>query len=200
VIEDVVLILRIQQDPLALENYYNRRLTYNNYLDFPGLDLDNISGHPEHSAILQKMSHHDSSSDMSSMGMVMVFTTSHRTPLFANSWTPKTDGAYAGTCIFLILLAMMLRSLFAVKTICEVRWKAAARNRRYVLVRGQTTEAGRIDQNPDAKVGSLVTAQGVEENVKVVQADIKGAIPFRLSVDFPRAILSTLIAGVSYLL
>jgi hypothetical protein len=132
--------------------------------------------------------------------MSMVFTTSHRSPLFANSWTPKTDGAYAGTCIFLLLLAMMLRSLLAVKTICEVKWKSAALNRRYVLVRGRSTEAGRIDQNPDSKVGSLVTAQGVEENVKVVQADTKAAIPFRLSVDVPRAIMTTIIAGISYLL
>lgn len=95
---------------------------------------------------------------------------------------------------------MILRSLFAVKTICEHKWSAAARNRRFILIKGQSTEAGRIDRDPDAKTGSLVTAQGVEEEVKVVQAKSKAILPFRMSVDVPRAILTTIIAGVGYLL
>lgn len=140
------------------------------------------------------------SDDSSSMHMIMVFTTSTNTPLYSDSWTPQSAGAYAGTCIFLLLLAMIMRSLFAVKTICEQRWSGAARKRRFVLVKGQSTEAGRIDQDPDSKFGSLVTAQGVAENVKVIQARSRGVLPFRLSVDVPRAILTTIIAGVSYLL
>lgn len=135
-----------------------------------------------------------------SMSMVMVFTNSHTTPLFANSWTPSSEGGYAGTCIFLLILAMILRLLFAAKAICEQRWTAAVLKRRYVLVKGRETEAGRIDQDPDAKTGSLITAQGVEENVKVVQAKTGGVVPFRLSIDIPRAIMTTVIAGVSYLL
>ncbi|EXJ86404.1 hypothetical protein A1O3_03355 [Capronia epimyces CBS 606.96] len=141
-----------------------------------------------------------SHSQSDSMSMTMVFTNTHTTPLFANSWTPSSEGGYAGTCIFLLLLAMTLRLLFAAKAVCEQRWATAARNRRFVLVKGRSTEAGRIDQDPDAKTGSLVTAQGVEENVKVVQARTGGIVPFRLSVDIPRAILTTIIAGVSYLL
>lgn len=144
---------------------------------------------------------HDGHDDMdSSMHMIMTFTNSHNTPLYADGWTPQTAGAYAGTCIFLVLLAMILRSLLAVKTICEHRWSAAARNRRFIRIKGQSTEAGRIDSDPDAKVGSLVTAQGVEEQVKVVQAKSGHVLPFRLSVDLPRAILTTIIAGVGYLL
>ena len=132
--------------------------------------------------------------------MMMVFTTSHTTPLYSLSWTPTSDSGYAGTCIFLVLLAMTLRLLFAAKALCEQRWLAMARNRRFVLVKGRSTEAGRIDRDPDAKTGSLITAQGVEENVKVVQANSNGVLPFRLSVDVPRAILTTIIVGVSYLL
>jgi len=139
-------------------------------------------------------------SSMSSMSMEMVFTNSHTTPLFSNSWRPSTAGGYAGTCIFLVLLGMTLRLLFAVKSLLEQRWAAKARDRRYVLVKGKTTEGGKIDKDPDAKTGSLITANGVEENVKVIRAPSKGAIPFRLSVDVPRAVLTTVIAGVSYLL
>ena len=69
----------------------------------------------------------------------------------------------------------------------------------FPILVGRTTEAGRIDQDPDAKTGALITVNGVEENVKVVQAK-GGFMPFRLSVDFPRAALTTLIAAVAYLL
>ncbi|ETI23164.1 hypothetical protein G647_04961 [Cladophialophora carrionii CBS 160.54] len=146
------------------------------------------------------MSSHDSDSmDMQSMSMPMVFTTSHHTPLYGTGWTPSTGGAYAGTCIFLVFLAILLRLLFAGKSVLEQRWAIAARNRRYVRVQGRTTEAGRIDQDPDVKTGSLITVNGVEEHVKVVQARTQST-PFRLSVDVPRAVLTTLIAALSYLL
>ena len=128
-----------------------------------------------------------------------IFTTSHHTTLYGNGWTPSSSGAYAGTCIFLVLFAILLRLLFAAKGVLEQRWAIAARNRRYVRVQGKATEAAQIDQDPDAKSGALITVNGVEENVKVVQAK-EGFMPFRLSVDLPRAALTTLIAAVAYLL
>ncbi|OQV05283.1 hypothetical protein CLAIMM_10051 [Cladophialophora immunda] len=146
----------------------------------------------------------DSSSDSmsmssTSMSMPMVFTTSHHTPLYGTGWTPTTSGGYAGTCIFLVILAIGLRLVFAAKAVCEQRWAVAARRRRFVLVKGRATEAGQIDQDPDAKTGALITVNGVEENVKVVEArDVFP--PFRLSVDVPRAVLTTIIAAMAYLL
>ena len=136
----------------------------------------------------------------SSMSMSMVFTNSHTTPLYSKSWTPTSSGGYAGTCIFLILLGITLRLLFAARSLLEQRWATQARNRRYIVVRGNLPEAERVEQDPYAKVGSLKTAQGVEERVKVVQAPGHGVIPFRLSVDVPRAFLVMVIAGVAYLL
>ena len=132
--------------------------------------------------------------------MEMAFTNSHTTPLYSNSWTPTSEGGYAGTCIFLVLLGMTLRLLFAAKSMLEQRWATHARNRRYVVVKGRQLEAERIDQDPDAKVQALLTAQGVEERVKVVEAPGKPVVPFRLSIDIPRALLTTVIAGVAYLL
>lgn len=130
----------------------------------------------------------------------MVFTNSHSTPLYSNSWTPSSTGQYAGTCIFLVLLAITARVLLAAKHMLELRWSAQARNRRYVVVAGRTPESGRIENDPDAKEGSLVTAQGVEERVKVVQAMKSPIIPFRLSIDVPRALMTFVILGVGYLL
>jgi hypothetical protein len=77
---------------------------------------------------------------------------------------------------------------------------ARARSRRYVVVKGKGSEAGKIESDPAAKTGALITTNGVEENVKIVRSDARGAVPFRLSVDVPRAGLVTIIAGVVYLL
>lgn len=60
----------------------------------------------------------NSSSSMAMMSMdqmKMTFFTSATTPLFASSWTPVTSGQYAGTCIFLIVLATIFRALLAVR-------------------------------------------------------------------------------------
>ena len=132
--------------------------------------------------------------------MTMVFTNSHTTPLYSSSWTPTSEGSYAGTCIFLVVLAIILRCLFAIKAVAEHKWLAKARDRRYILVKGKGNEAGKIEVDADAKTGSLLTAQGVEENVKVVRSAARPVMPFRLSVDVPRAVLVLAIAGVAYLL
>jgi hypothetical protein len=97
-------------------------------------------------------------------------------------------------------LASILRCLFAFKTALENKWRARARSRRYVLVRGKVTEAGKIEGDSDAKSGCLITAHGVEENVKVVDSKTRDVTPFRLSVDAPRAAIVTVISGVAYLL
>ena len=94
----------------------------------------------------------------------------------------------------------MLRSLFAAKAVLEQRWAAQARNRRFVVVKGQQPRSERIENDPDAKFGSFVGPNGVEERVKYVQADGRRALPFRLSTDVPRAALVMVIAGLSYLL
>lgn len=141
-----------------------------------------------------------SSSDSSSMIMTMVFTNARDTPLFSSAWTPSSSGTYAGTCIFLIVLAIIDRGLIAFKAAMERHWMVAHLNRRYVAIAGKTTEAGRIDADPDAKFASLVTAQGVEESVKVVRSIAQGPIPWRFSADLPRAALYLCIAGVKYLL
>lgn len=43
--------------------------------------------------------------------MAMNFFSATTTPLFSMSWAPNSIGAYAGTCIFLILFAALFRAL-----------------------------------------------------------------------------------------
>ena len=133
-------------------------------------------------------------------GMYMVFFASTTTPLYSAMWSPTSVGAYAGTCIFLILLAITLRALFAFSYVVEKRFADRERQRRYVVVQGRPSVAESISSDPGAKKAVLVSERGSEESVKVVTRDVRGVMPWRFSVDLPRAALRTVIAGVSYLL
>ncbi|KAL9125379.1 MAG: hypothetical protein Q9217_005414 [Psora testacea] len=138
---------------------------------------------------------------MSMSTMRMVFYTSTTTPFLSPAWTPTSTGSYAGTCIFLIFLATILRVLFAGKHLLERRWLDKALERRYIQVRGAPTEADRIDASSDGKYGTLVTARGVEEHVKVVTNHSRPVMPWRLSVDVPRAVmLAVMTMNVGYFL
>ncbi|KAI1089571.1 Ctr copper transporter family-domain-containing protein [Rostrohypoxylon terebratum] len=51
--------------------------------------------------------------------MSMTFFVSSTTSLFFKAWTPTTSAEYAGTCIFLIVLAVVMRFMLALKPIFE---------------------------------------------------------------------------------
>lgn len=69
------------------------------------------------------------SSMMYMSDMAMTFFTSFKTPLYATTWTPSSQGEYAGTCIFLIVLAVILRVLVALRPILEGRvWTDSVRH------------------------------------------------------------------------
>lgn len=152
--------------------------------------------------------------------MDMTFFESTSTPLFSMSWTPSTIGAYVGTCIFLIVLAIILHALYAVKSIAEARWHAEDLRRRYVVTHAKrgpsidvdgpdegyaSSSAGSTRKTPRART-AVLTTNGLNESVQLVQnTDAAesigaGATPWRLSVDLPRALLITVMAGVGYLL
>lgn len=130
----------------------------------------------------------------------VVFTTSHSSPLFSKGWSPLSTGSYAGTCIFLVILATIARCLVASKAYMEQRWMYAHLKRRCVVAAGRPSEVARIETDPDANIGKLITAEGVEESVKVVYRNTYEAPPWRFSVDLPRALIYVCIIGVTYLL
>jgi hypothetical protein len=136
---------------------------------------------------------------MSMSGMQMTFYTSTMTPLYSDSWAPTSTSSYAGTCIFLIILATLFRCLLALKGWKESAWLDAEFNRRYVVVAGKATKAEQISQDSDKK-RMMLTENGVEEEVMVVQKRSLGVRPWRLSVDPLRAVMDTVIVGVAYLL
>ncbi|KAI6856051.1 hypothetical protein KC343_g13460 [Hortaea werneckii] len=176
------------------------------------------------------MSSSSSDSSMSGMdmssggGMAMAFTNSHTTMLFSHAWQPKTSGAYAGTCIFLIVLAIISRLMLAYRHFIEQKWRDQATHRRYVFVAEQSAEdkerggaqlsggdsssssslpaslrkAGESSQSEEA----ILTTNGLDERVRVVKSGGRclERPPWRFSTDLPRACIFTVQAGVGYLL
>jgi copper transporter 1 len=108
--------------------------------------------------------------DMSQM--MMTFFTSRDTPLYSKDWTPSGAGQYAGTCIFLIVLAFLFRGLLALRT-------------RLPMLRDGWES---VEHQKDTK------------DLEWVAAADRAKEPWRVNTALARAILDTILAGVSYLL
>lgn len=142
--------------------------------------------------------------------MSMVFTTVHNTPLYSKAWTPTSTGAYAGTCIFLIILAILSRLLQAWRHTLEQKFRDRAMKRRYVVVRGDQEGEQDSDQFSDVSEAAkekseqqaILTSRGLDEKVRVITAKSrsKETAPWRISTDLPRACVYTIQAGLGYLL
>ncbi|SMR62133.1 unnamed protein product [Zymoseptoria tritici ST99CH_1E4] len=116
---------------------------------------------------------------MSMSEMMMVFFTSTGTPLYSNAWTPTSTGQYAGTCIFLIVLAVVMRGLIALRCSFEYLWDRSAGKQNVDALR-------RMPTNVKEDVAAPPTA-GQRR-------------PWRVNEAAARACLDVVLAGVSYLL
>ena len=131
-------------------------------------------------------------------GMNMAFFAATNTPLYSAAWAPRNAGQYAGTCIFLIILAITLRAIFTAKSFLDAKALESALKRRYVVVAGE--KGAREAANDASSMTGILTTNGVQEDVRVVSAPVKTTQPWRFSVDLPRAALMTVATGVGYLL
>lgn len=134
--------------------------------------------------------------------MSVVFTTGHSTPLYSSAWTPTTTGSYAGTCIFLVFLAVFSRLLFAWRRKLELEWHDRGVKRKYVVLMGENAALERQSRPLEKPEEGTLTTRGVDESVHVLRASRPGSaiMPWRFSIDLPRAFLFTVHAGVGYLL
>lgn len=136
----------------------------------------------------------------------MVFTTAHNTPLYSKAWTPTSTGAYAGTCIFLIVLAIISRLLQAWRHTLEQRIHDKAMKRRYVVVAGEQEGEQSLEESEAAKEISekqgILTSRGLDEKVRIITAASrrKETTPWRITTELPRACVYTVQAGLGYLL
>ena len=129
----------------------------------------------------------------------MTFFDSHSTPLYSLTWSPENSGSYAGTCIFLVVLGVVLRGLLALRVWKESVWAHANLQRRYITVADKATKAESMASDSDTR-RLVLSANGVEEDVFVVQKRAESVQPWRITVDPLRAVIDTIIAGVGYLM
>ncbi|CAK4027583.1 related to Ctr copper transporter [Lecanosticta acicola] len=113
---------------------------------------------------------------MSMADMMMTFFTATNTPLYSEAWTPNTTGQYTGTCIFLIVLSAIFRGIIALRANFPAMliWFAHRRD----------TSLLRSDFEEHAKLRLLAVPQR----------------PWSVNEALARALLDTVLAGVSYLL
>ena len=160
--------------------------------------------HSSHDMSSMDMSSSSSSSSSMSHSMPMAFTNDHSTPLFSSQWAPSTAGEYAGTCIFLIVLAIISRMLFAYHHVLEAKWHDRAIHRRYIHVAGENIDGERQGLPASEKSDeATLTVRGMDERVKVIRTPTQAGLqitPWRFSTDLPRACIFTVQAGVGYLL
>lgn len=116
---------------------------------------------------------------MPASSMVMTFFESTSTSIFSMAWTPSGASQYAGTCIFLIALATAFRGLIAIRS--NMSWLLACAFQ------------------PDSS--SLSTGgpySGIDEEAKLDHH--QASKPSTITEALTRAVLDTVLGGVSYLL
>lgn len=106
------------------------------------------------------------------MGMGMVFNNDNTAvQVFSSAFSPKTTGQYVGTWFFCFFLAFLWRALIMVLFKLDERWVA-----KYTRV---------AHENPDL---------GSKDSTTLAAVDT-----WRLSVNLPRALLTSTIQGLAYL-
>ncbi|ODQ56245.1 hypothetical protein SAICODRAFT_51594 [Saitoella complicata NRRL Y-17804] len=110
----------------------------------------------------------------------MTFTTTPLgTMLWGDAWNPKTPVAYAFTWLFLFGLSIFSRMMYAGKAWAESKWL-------------------KTGADGEARAGSVSSGDTVASFNTAAQA--YKLLPWRMSVDVPRALIQFVIAGVQYLL
>ncbi|KAI1084470.1 Ctr copper transporter family-domain-containing protein [Whalleya microplaca] len=125
---------------------------------------------------------------MTSADMAMTFFSAVTTPLYSSSWTPSGTGTYAGTCIFLIALALTHRVLLAMRFLLFDSNPALHRHRH--------------------QHHKVLSEDGADYDGSSGRAELMGrhvreqwnSHPFRVATETMRAVLEVVIGGVGYLL
>jgi hypothetical protein len=149
---------------------------------------------------------------MTMSNMVMTFQSTTMTPLYSTAWTPSTQGQYAGTCIFLIVLAVLFRVMLTGKILQESRWLEQERKRTYKIASASASATGSAsslknegkggeNDKEDSKVPAATQdSLAITPPVAVIRDSASRFRPWRLTVDPVRAAMDTVLAGVGYLL
>lgn len=138
--------------------------------------------------------------------MPMVFTTGESTPLYSTAWTPSSVSSYAGTCIFLIVVAVIARLLLLGRQQLEITWRDRHAHPKRILSPEKSIadeQQSNDGSSTEADQEGVLPARDADQRVRILlhgRGNGSKTIPWRFSVDLPRACLFTVQVGVSYLL
>ncbi|KAK6082591.1 low affinity copper transporter [Seiridium cupressi] len=139
--------------------------------------------------------------EASSMGpMVMTFFSSAHTSLFSKSWTPTTVAAYAATCIFLLVLAVIMRAMLALKPVLEsAMWKPDVNPDPHELLLSEEDCNEELDRIKEQHLvrGQEEGASGLQRVLSEVKSRGRG---WRFMSSSSRAVFEVLLAVIGYLL
>lgn len=140
------------------------------------------------------------SMDMSQMAMT--FFTSVTTPLYSTAWTPTSDGVYAGTCVFIIVLAVSHRVLIALRNILSEpaghsAAAAAAAARRRLKAEGGAPQSASSNDGHEEDV--YPSRNGTPSFVYRIRQSMRQN-PFRVASETVRGLAEVFISGIGYLL
>lgn len=124
---------------------------------------------------------------MNAASMAMVFFQSATTPLYSSAWTPSSFGPYAGTCLFLVFLAVVHRVLIALR---NVLFHAAP------SLRGKPLSSHHADLESSLYQDEKETLTSTWRRIRRVFR----AQPISLGTETARASIEVVIGGVGYLL
>ncbi|KAK8104588.1 uncharacterized protein PG998_011621 [Apiospora kogelbergensis] len=136
--------------------------------------------------------------DMSQMAMV--FFQSATSPLFSKAWTPAGTGSYAGTCIFLVVLAALHRVLIAVRNIvfCDPS-VPSLRGHPKLERRSSSMEVQEGAVDPAVVTYRLRYGLGRDGVMTRIRCALRDN-PFRIATETARAFSELVTSGIGYLL
>jgi solute carrier family 31 (copper transporter), member 1 len=126
-----------------------------------------------------------------------MFSTGPGTPLYSPTWIPVSEGNYAGTCLFLVVLAFIFRALVSLRSILKRRAIDTDLNSRYTIISRRPAE----DINNDPQSPRSPLKENIDEdNVIVVRRPVKVVRPWKLTPAVVRSVVDVVTVGVVYLL
>ncbi|KAJ6112306.1 hypothetical protein N7523_008367 [Penicillium sp. IBT 18751x] len=106
-------------------------------------------------------------------------------------WATTSSSSYAGTCIFLVILGVILLSLVSSRSMLEKRWSRRELNRRHVLFLNKDS-SGLMDKSE-----TLLTPNGLEKDIIIIEQPTRARRSWKTIML--KATMTTLILAILYI-
>lgn len=105
-------------------------------------------------------------------------------------WATTSSSSYAGTCIFLVILGVILLFFVSSRSMLEKRWSRRELNRRHVLFLNKES-SGLMDKSE-----TLLTRNGPEKDIIIIEQPTRARRSWKTIML--KATMTTLILAILY--